>query len=303
MLDPSHLSDAAAIIEAMRENHPVIINKIDDKAVAFAAVQEGTELKSIKHFLDEYLEKPERIAGTSSHDSLESFLSHVIAFKQTDRTVIFASERDTTLRAIYDYHKPDDPRFMEHKAIFNAKMSPRWKVWNNLPREGFTQAEFADFVETNALDLIMPPAMTSNEPADATVIAIAQTLGMSIATPAKMLELARGVSVNESNRAKNFYDPQSGQMHIEYKSEQESEPGVRFLPPGLFLIAIPVLDKEGAYRLVCKLRFRIKASDVRWFISIYQPEQAIEDAFNMICTDAANATGLPVYRGMPETKV
>lgn len=303
MLQPVNPSDAAAVasvVKSLAKPEIVSVSRGSDQSASFVSVPTDMKIESVKKFLDEYKQKPDRVAGTSSHDSLNSLIMHVNTFKETIRSAIFADEKEFSVTAMYDYHTPGDARFLEHRAVFAATTSRQWDAWTEAGTEGMNQAEFANFIETNALDLINPPTATTGNDGDEAILTIAKTLNTTIASASKVLELARGISLNEASKAKSHFDPGSGQVQIEYLTEHQDTGGKKLTVPGLFLIAIPVFEKEHAYRIVVRLRYRLSNGNVTWFVNMYQPEKCVEDAFGEICQVTAASTGLTVYRGRPE---
>lgn len=296
-------SDSAAVISAVKSMQAaanVTITRGTEKEAMAVAIPSDMKLVSIKSTLDEYLQKPERHKGFSTHTTLNSIIRHANTFKTEGRSAVFASEADASLLAVYDYPTHDVTSFREHGALFSASYSRQWKVWTEASGEGMSQMEFANFIEENALDLINPPATTSTDGGDDGILTIARTLGTTIASASKILELARGVNINEDAKAKSHFDPGSGQVQIEYLTQHMDGAGQKLVVPGLFLVAIPVYEGEHSYRIVVRLRYRLSNGTVRWFVNLYQPEKCVEDAFGEICANMETATGLPVYRGKAE---
>ena len=298
---PINESNAAAIIEAVERNQKTEIIPLKEGVCVLATSSAtGVTLNNVKPFIDQYLQRPERLKGCSTHQSLSSLLQHIVVFQKVD-SAVFADALSGTLRVIYDYHSAELTSFNEHKAVFTAKKSRQWERWISRNGNSFNQSEFAEFIEENALDLIDPPARTLENVNDAALLDIAKTLNFSIASASKVIELARGISINEASKAKSHFSPSSGEMTLEYVSEHVNASGKKLNVPGLFLIAIPVFEGEHPYRIVVRLRYRLKDGVVSWMFQLYQPEKCLEDAFNEICNQTAEISGLPVYRGTPES--
>jgi uncharacterized protein YfdQ (DUF2303 family) len=263
---------------------------------------EGMAVESIKQYLDEYLTAPERIKGNANHDTLESFLLHVNTFKEADRSAIYADQGGGVLQCVYDYHKLNDPKFCDHKAYYNAKKSKQWNIWTGNNGNVMGQGEFAAFIENNALDLIDPPGGDGYDYtlADNAILKIGQTLNTSLASASKVIELSRSFQVHERATATAAHNPSTGELTVEYVTEHKDASGGKLKVPGLFVIAIPVYEEGHNYRVVVRLRYRLKEGKMLWFYELYQPEKCIEDAFNEICKEAGETSGLTVYRGKPE---
>lgn len=304
MTAQQNASDTSALISAIKDSAEVksygVANTADKTTLL--AVPDGVTMKSIKPFLDEYLVAPERTKGSSSHDTLDSFLQHVQAFKELSRSAIFADQSKGVLQCIYDYNKAGEPRFLEHRAYYNAKKSTRWNVWFDSNRKVMNQAEFAEFIENNALDLIDPPQTTMEDftPAELAILNVAKTLNTTIASASRVIELSRSFQVHEKATATAAHNPSTGELTVEYVTEHKDASGEKLKVPGLFVIAIPVYEGGHNYRIIVRLRYRLKEGKMLWFFELYQPEKCVEDAFREICEEAQTDSLLSVYRGSPE---
>lgn len=302
MSEPTNDSNAAAIIAAVKSTQiatSVTIRRGSNDEAQTIAIPADMKLVSIKGSLDEYLQKPERAKGVAAHSELPSFIAHANSFKR-DSSAVFAVMGEAFMQVIYDYHSKDSTSFNEHRGAFKAAASRQWQTWLAQNGEAMGQADFATFIEDNALDLIDPPATDSIHHADSAILNVSKTLGSPIASASKIRELARGIAINEASSAKSFINPNTGEVQIEYAAEHNDSAGAKLKVPNLFLIAIPVYEGEHSYRVLVRLRYRLAGGRVSWFFSLYQPEQCVEDAFGEMCTKVATETGLPVYRGSPE---
>jgi uncharacterized protein YfdQ (DUF2303 family) len=264
------------------------------------AVPKGFHLQSVKPFLDEYLLTPERIRGTSAHTTLGSWLKHYAAFKD-EGTAVFANGlmSDPKITAVYNYNlASDNPRFGDHRAVFNCTLSDEWNAWSRHGGSALSQHEFAAFIEDNIGDIQGKPDLTDE--ANAVLKDVSSMLGYAYAGQADMLQLSRGIEINESAKAKTGANLRSGERTLEYITEHKDGNGEKLAVPGLFLIAIPVFKDGVIYRLPVRLRYRLKDGTVLWSYDIYRDDKAFKDAYDEICAQIATQTGAAVFVGQPE---
>lgn len=297
-------SNNAALIAAMEKYCKVqgmVIKNSEGTEVNIIAAPEGQELHSVQRMLNDYLTKPKRLTGHSQHETLDSFIEHVNAFKIEDRTVIFATHENGRLCAVYNYHTKDETSFNDHRAQYQMVASKEWKNWMDKDGRGMSQSEFAAFIEDNALDLIVPPTDGAKD-ADKAIMGLAKTLNTKYASPSQMMELARGIKIHESASGAAAYDMQTGDTTIEYASisKASTKDGNKLAVPGMFLLGIPVVMNGDAYRIPVRLRYRMDNGRVVWFYQIYKPEKYLKDAFDDICVNAQKEAEVPLYHGSPE---
>ena len=293
-------SNYGALIAGIKENiqtKVIPLGTVDGETVEIIAASRGAagvDLRSIKSLRDEYRKRPERTSGTSAHDTVESFIEHVKTFKK-DNSVIFASREKLSLTALYDYHTASQPDNLGHAAKFAPQKSRQLKTWLAGDGKPMSQAEFAAFIENNILDLTDAPA------GDVPIyIDIAAKLATTIASPSKLLELARGLSIHESSTAKSHVNPSTGEVILEYTTAHADGKGEKLKIPGLFMIAVPVFEGGPLYRVLVRLRYRLEAGKVRWWFDIYQIDASIDSAFEDTITKIVSETEVTLYRGASE---
>lgn len=261
---------------------------------------QGVELKSIKGLINEYRVRPERPTGMSSHNEIESFCEHANRFKETN-SVCFAQRDQLNMLSIYDYHEGYGKAWnMAHRAIFDPKTSRQMQIWVGSHATMMSQGDFANFIENNVLDICAPPTGSQERPSDEIYAGVAKTLNTTIASPSKLLELARGISINENAVAKSHVNTDTGAMSLEYTTSHADGNGKKLSVPGLFLIGIPIFEGGELYRILVRLRFRLTEGKVKWWYELYQHEKSIDDAFEEIVEKVKEETGLQIYRGTPE---
>lgn len=275
-----------------------INDDVDKKIGQFVAVPQGRHLESIKKFIDEYRTAPERRQGTASFSDLDSFIAHAKRFADAD-SALFANPLGSspTLTSVLDYHcatAKGAPRFGKHRGLYEFPLSDEWKAWRGKHSQGMNQATFAEFLEEHLIDVLDPAV------AGETAKALAGTLGVTFATPAKLLELSRGLSIRVGSTLKSASNLQTGEMQVQFESAHTDERGTPLKVPGAFVVGIAVFKNGAPYQLPVRLRYRLKNNELFWFFELYRHDAVFDHAFKESCAKARAGTGLPLFFGTPE---
>ena len=255
-----------------------------------------------KAIFAEYLENPERRRGTAVMTRLESFIEHVLRFKNAE-SVIFAKDDRASpgLIAVLDYHDAGadgTPRFGQHRTTFNFPVSDEWKVWARHDGKKMGQVEFAQFLEEriNDVDLV--------ESADDLNEDIQRFIGATgldkIASPSRLVELSRNLQIHEASTVKSAHNPASGEGVIRFESEHTDAAGQPVDVPGLFVICIPVFAHDGYYRIAARLRYRKGPDGISFWYDLWRADLVFDHAFDQACERVKTQTGLPLLIGAPE---
>lgn len=259
-----------------------------------------------------YQDKPDRRNGIAYHSRLPSFIDHVNRFK-TEASAVFARDDMTRPRilAVLDYHEavntsPDggfddvagDPAFCDHQSSYDFPLSPEWKSWMKTNAHSMGQADFAAFLEDNIGDIDHAAVEDLSEAAQAFVTKVAGEM----ATPTKLIELSRGLTVYENSAVREVRNLSTGEAELTFNSEHTDADGKPLRMPNYFVICIPVLAQSAVYyRLVARLRYRKKADGLVFWYELWRPDLIFTDAFNEACETVKNQTGLPLFFGSPES--
>lgn len=302
-------TDAAAVAQIVHEHiKPQVVKITGQKGnteTELLILPKGLQAHAVKPFLDEYRSHPERRQGTATLRNLESLIEHVNRFKDAD-SVLYALDdmAQPSLQAVLDYHKAGadgQPRFGKHRAIYRFPISDEWKAWQDKNATGMSQAEFAEFLEDRITDVIAPPDLV-NAPLDAEdpMAKLASLLGGSFASPTRLMELARGLSIRAQEQVRQATNLSTGEVSIQFTSEHQDEAGQPLKVPNLFLIAIPVFKNGPLYKVAVRLRYRLRTGQITWFYELHRTDKVFEHAFTESCQKAQADTGLPLFFGSPE---
>jgi uncharacterized protein YfdQ (DUF2303 family) len=289
----------------------------------------GLKVHSLKKYFDEYRTAPERREGTAQLVELASLIDHVNRFKDED-SALFAAPSPTapTLTAVLDYHRQNGldvggapsiiapsggvlgqamttrlpsktvagaPRFGKHRARYAFPLSDEWTAWLAQNGKVMPQAEFAAFLEDRIIDVASPEAAfdTARRFADAMGIS-------SFATPAKLRELARGLTIHIDDRTTNRIDVATGETTMHFEETHNDAVGAPLQVPRAFIIQIPVFRAGVAYQFPVRLKYRAGGGKVQWFYEVHDARKALDDAFREACEQASASTELPLFYGSPE---
>jgi hypothetical protein len=253
---------------------------------------------------DDYRTAPVRRKGTATLNSLDSFIAHAIRFKDAD-SLIFADDRREapSLTSVLDYHRAGSdasPRFGQHRGHFAFPLSDEWKAWSKMDAKPMPMREFAAFIEDRVIDVLhlIPEEDELPEDLQKFVSACGGTEG--IATPQRLVELSRGLQVNEDSVVKEAIRLTSGEGQVLFQSEHRDATGAPLRIPSLFLLALPVFRNDGLYRLAARLRYRKTAEGIVFWYDLWRADRVFDHAFTLACERARIETGLPLLLGKPE---
>ncbi len=274
----------------------------EDIHVLAVPTRNGIELKSTVPFTDEYLTAPKRRKGVAQIKSLESFIAHVNRFKDKDSALFANPDKSSpSLQAVLNYHKSGEievaaPRFGDHRTAYSFPLSKEWNLWNRYHGKEMKQAEFAEFLEDNITDVRAP----IDEEITGKIQELRELIGGNFASPQKLMQLSKGLSVTESSKVKNSTNLATGETSIVYETEHTDGAGAPVNVPNFFLITIPVFEMGQPYLMAVRLRYRIRSGAIAWIFQLCRIENVFDDAFEEACNQAKDETALPLFVGSPE---
>jgi uncharacterized protein YfdQ (DUF2303 family) len=296
------MDNAHAIIEAVKQLHDVrtvVVGGEEDFKTELVAVPSGMDLRSIKPFLDEYMQAPERIEGTARLETLASFVAHAVRHKAGSASALFATRGNGAapkLLSVLDYHDMDgNPAFCRHRGLYEFPVSEEWRSWKAHDDKLMGQAEFAEFLEDRRADIVGAEGVRDSAKE------WSRSMELGFATPAKLLELSRGLSVRVNMRVHNAQNLSTGEVAVTYQEEHSDTAGQPLKVPPAFLIQIPVFRAGAVYQLPALLRYQRQGSAIVWKYKLYRTDAAFDHAFTEACDHATEATALPLFYGSPES--
>lgn len=264
--------------------------------------------------------KPFARKGKAALSTTESLIDWANRFKG-ETSMLFAdnkADQEPWLLCIADYHAPGatliategDPsaRHCQHRAEYRFPLSKQWLAWKAVSGVGMSGTEMGAFLEDNILDVIDPPpqlikpalAGSDASKSELRLIEIAQRLQGRFGQAHQLLDMASKLTVNESNDYAMARNSTTGEMSLQIKSEMRDETGESINPPKLFLLAISVFEGGPAYRIPVRFQLRKSGSTVKFFLTLHDPREFIDHAFNEAVQEVVSKTELPILFGTPE---
>jgi uncharacterized protein YfdQ (DUF2303 family) len=311
----NHPAEATAIADIARKSLEAQKITVADQVGLTAEVlilpdgRGGLAAHSIKKFVDEYADAPDRREGTARLGDLDSFIAHTRRFMDDD-SAIFADRNPTapSMTTVFDYHRIptgegekriDQPRFGKHRAVYSFPLSDEWQAWiksNGVPMQ---QAAFAAFLEDRIADVLDPIGAAGE--LESTKKAM-DALQVTFASPSRLLDLARGLTVRIESNVVNAQNLKSGESTLRFDTAHQDERGAPLDVPGAFLIGVPVFRGNDRFTICARLRYRIKPGEgkMTWHYDLYRAVETYDAAFTEACKTAAAKTELPLFMGTPE---
>lgn len=280
------------------------------------------EVTDLSHLFEPYRERPAAKRGTATALTLTSFVD-LTNRHRTPHSAIFANTdwRKPSLLAVIDYHekgampvegevgpisgepaeidagiigayapRPDNLR---HRIAYTYPISDTWKAWTDKDGEMMYQGDFAAWIEDHIADL--------SSPEDAEKIGLERDFQTTVATPAALIQISRGLQINVEAKVKNVVTLQSGAAQIAFEENHLGSDGKPLVIPGLFLLQVAPFFGGEVVRVPVRLRYRVAGGVTKWFFSMHRPDIHITQRLKDDIFFVARDTDLPVYEGTPES--
>lgn len=222
----------------------------------------------------ELMARPERIRETFATGDYDSFIRYVTNYNGiTSDAEQFCTvsgdgksqKMDVTFT--FDYHNKNtgEAGNCNHVARYAPATSIEWQRWIGNDGNLLTQAQFADFIESNIPDIHVPKD-DLNAPSGAT-----------------MLSLAKELQVTASIDVDSRSDRVSGGVSFKYAEKIEGrQNGKQVTVPEHFYIAIPMHVGGPAYVIKVMFRFRRVDQHVKMGYELYRVHKLYESALDAL---------------------
>lgn len=243
---------------------------------------------------------PSLKTGTARSLTLSSFIALTNRHKTCD-SVVFADTDWTkpSFTAVIDYHPKDRDPILDfeadngrHRVQYDFPLSEEWQAWVKNDCEPMSQFDFAVFLEDRIPELCAPT--------DAEKSALELDFSTTVASPAKLVELSRGLKVHVSSQVADERTLQTGEGQIQWAEVHKDEGGKPLKVPGIFLLSVAPFKSGDKVRIPVRLRYRVAGSKVTWFYQLYRPDLHITARVESDLAKVAQETELPTYEGAPE---
>lgn len=243
-------------------------------------VWQDKTIKSLEHYLPEPLRKRAAAALVDA----DSFGTYINAHKQMGTVITGdANERGGAFAALLDYHWPNNAvaSWTEHTATMTLEPTPEWARWLGAAGKDIDQRTFAEFLEDNAVDVIVPEG------------------GKGFPSQQELMSVASTLQVKTDVRFASTVRLQNGQVTLGYTEQIEGGHGQdgKLAIPEKFGIAVAPFRGTAKYLVTVRLRYRGTGGKALFRLEIERPHKIVESAFNDVRAVIEEATGLKVLVG------
>jgi uncharacterized protein YfdQ (DUF2303 family) len=244
-------------------------------------IPNGYNAQALEKIIEPYLEAPRRVKANVVLATLESFIQYVLEFKKP-WTKIFAVVKSSPpkFQAIIDYHdEEDNPGWCEHRAAYAPEFTSEWSRWMAANAKRMQQVEFATFLEENQ-DLIQAPP------------------------GAELLELVQNLEGKNDIRCTSAIKLTNGKVKMAYEEDVELKGTVSTVAgeitfPNELMVAIAPFDGGAAYRIRCRLKYRIENRKITFWYECVDVHLIIKDAVKGITDTITEKLGITPLLGTP----
>lgn len=186
-------------------------------------------------------------------------------------SVLLADIDSYSIACRLDYHENGDkPGHDQHTAKLVLRQSEEFARWNRCAGRMLPQAEFAAFLEENAVDVTEPDG-------------------------ADLLELARDLEATRDVQFKSSIRLDNGDRQFQYADD--TKPKGNIAVPQAFKITIPIFQGDDPITLQARLRYRISEGGLTLGYEWHRTEYVKQAKFREIAAFIAEETGLPWMMG------
>lgn len=294
------LRNAVDVAGELRRVELTTFNDPRDGTPVVLAIGDQVQILDPGQF-DRWRDVPAWRKGTANLTRIESFIDLVERFKGT-HSAIFAVDdpQAPRLTAIFDYHEsgPDHSAAAarRHKAEYAFPLSDEWQAWTKNNGQPMAMADFAAFLEDRIVDVIADAAPSSAAAKD-----FIKKTGGNIASPSKLIEIARGLQVNEASTLREARNLSTGEAEVVFQSEHLDASGQKLTLPNLFMICVPVFARSPSfYQILARFRYRKNGASIVFWYDLWRADLVFEQAFTEACELVKARTELPLFLGTPE---
>lgn len=188
---------------------------------------------------------------------------------------IYASLQPARFLAVLDDidSAADGKGWRQFRADFTVPASREWGVWNGAHGKRMTQLEFAEFLQDNLPDVLVPDG-------------------------AALLEMALRF---EASQAGNFVAAQrlqDGSHDLQWKADNNASGTVKL--PEQVTLRLPVFENTEPVDMQARLRYRLDSGRLTIWFELVRPHKVMEAAFRSTWAFIKEACGEVIYLGAPE---
>lgn len=220
---------------------------------------------------DLYAARPRRKNSAPKVADPQSFKDYLEKHGIEGETEVTAKEADGWIIAIIDAGTDLDPGWRDHSVTLQLQASDEWRRWLDRNNKLMRQADFAEFLEDNAKDIV--------EPSYAEIFEVATSL-----------QVKRGVDFESATRLDN------GEIQLGYRETTNTTAGNlgQLSVPQTLVLALRPFKGGEAYRVTASFRYRLNGPELSMGYKLQNIEKIRDEAFATAATEVrtfADANG------------
>lgn len=257
------------------------------KSGEFPAAGKTFEIGGVTHIMrpnnceltnmEKSLPAPARIRALVGLRDLDSFLAYVAGYKLPASKIFVATNSDgLKATAIFDYPaSATETAWGSHRVLLATQFSAEWLRWRTDNDTYMSQKDFAEFIETNALQFASPSG-------------------------ADMLTMARDIEVKQNVEWRGTVRTENGDTSINYVNTSKAGAG-DIEVPALFTIGIRPFHNGATYKLDARLRVSLDDGTLTLKYELLRTEELLEQVMQDIIANIAGSTGIaPLVGDAPQ---
>lgn len=257
--------------------------------------QRGTASPATQ-IVEAFRTKPGQKQGRATALTLRSFIDLTNRHKTSDSAVFANTDwKAPSFTAVIDYHEAKSAGAadnLKHRIHYAFPLSDEWQVWIKGNGEEMEQRDFAAFLEDRIADLTAPN--------DHERVNLERDFATTIATPAQLIQLSRGLQVNVESIVKNVVNLATGEASIQFEEQHLGGDGQPLRVQGLFMLAISPFFMGEKITIPARLRYRKSGQKILWRYQLYRPDLHVTERVRDDLSTVAEQTKLPTFEGSPE---
>lgn len=279
MTDPITRTEADAVAEHARIGTEP--RQLASLAVHAIPTPSGVQIVDLD--TDEYRrregEHPSRKTGSVTLSEHASFSAYVARHSAPEATTLWGNRDQGRIVAVLNDHPSGGdhhPDWRDHRATLTLRQTPAWRAWVAASGNLVGQAEFAEFLEDRAADVVEPDS-------------------------ARLLEVATSIEATTGAAHKSAVRLDSGEVKVRYEETIEARAGQQgdLTIPTRIELALSPYEGMDPYRVTARFRYRLNNGALRLGVVLDRPEDVLRAAFGDVVTAVEAATGLVVLHGEP----
>lgn len=232
--------------------------------------------------LERHLPVPLRKQGTVVLDEPESFIWFAQKHGSPESSHIYLSadyvQGKVAFTAVLNDHDAAAPAWRDFRATFTPAKTLEWARWTDMNAKGFSQVEFANWLEDNAADIAAVECMP---------------------TASQMLEMALTFEAAAEKKFKSGVRLQSGGVQLEYIDTEDAATRSKMAMFERFALGIAPFQGGPAYRLDARLKYRITDGNLKLWFELIRPDKVLEAAARDLVEKIRAEAGLQLLAGSP----